>query len=152
VPYVGGEGEDALQDACADAAPVPPVSRSERSSAWDRHRGRIQQAARDAADALPDTGSGRPFVDKLEVYKVAGKVFLIVTDDPGEPIVTVKCEPDRGRSLQAAYESIIPGRYLDKNHWTSVGPGPGVTLTLVRELVTDSYDPVLEGVPRQFRA
>jgi len=118
----------------------------------DRHRGRIQQAARDAADALPDTGSGRPFVDKLEVYKVAGKVFLIVTDDPGEPIVTVKCEPDRGRSLQAAYESIILGRYLDKNHWTSVGPGPGVTLTLVRELVTDSYDLVLEGVPRRFRA
>ncbi len=58
---------------------------------------RIQQAARDGADALPGTGRGRPFVDKLEVYKVAGKVFLIVIDDPGEPILTVKCEPDRGQ-------------------------------------------------------
>ncbi|MEV6603107.1 hypothetical protein [Kutzneria sp. NPDC051319] len=28
------------------------------------------------------------------MYKVAGKVFLIVTDDPDDQIITVKCEPE----------------------------------------------------------
>jgi hypothetical protein len=41
----------------------------------------LQQAARDAAGALADVGHGRPFTPHLDVWKVADKVFLIVTDD-----------------------------------------------------------------------
>jgi predicted DNA-binding protein (MmcQ/YjbR family) len=62
---------------------------------------RLQQAARRAADALPDSASGRPFTEKLDVYKVVGKVFLIVTDDPDERIITVKAEPEHGRRLRS---------------------------------------------------
>lgn len=109
---------------------------------------RLQQAARTAAEALPGTSSSRPFVDKLDVYKVAGKVFLIVTDDPDEPIITVKAEPDRGRALQEGHPTITPGRYLDKRHWISVGPGPQITAKLVKDLVALSYDLVLDNVPR----
>ncbi|KND28204.1 MmcQ/YjbR family DNA-binding protein [Streptomyces acidiscabies] len=101
---------------------------------------RLQRAARRTADALPGTTSSRPFSPGLDVRKVAGKVFLIVTDDPGERIITVKAEPEHGRRLRAAYPSIGVGRYLDKTHWISVGAGPGVTAALVEELVTDSYD------------
>ncbi|MEU1370542.1 MmcQ/YjbR family DNA-binding protein [Streptomyces sp. NPDC005803] len=64
---------------------------------------RLQQAARRAAEALPGSGSSRPFTEKLDVYKVAGKAFLIVTDDPGERIITVKAEPEHGRQLRDAY-------------------------------------------------
>jgi predicted DNA-binding protein (MmcQ/YjbR family) len=109
---------------------------------------RLQQTARAAADDLSGTSSGRPFVDKLDVYKVAGKVFLIVTDDPDEPIITVKAEPDRGRALRHEHPTITPGRYLDKQHWISVGPGPGITAKLVKDLVALSYDLVLDNVPR----
>jgi predicted DNA-binding protein (MmcQ/YjbR family) len=109
---------------------------------------RLQQAARAAAEELRGTSSGRPFVDKLDVYKVAGKVFLIVTDDPDEPIITVKAEPDRGDALRRDHPTITPGRYLDKRHWISVGPGPQITPKLVKELVELSYDRVLENIPR----
>lgn len=109
---------------------------------------RLQHTARDAADELPGTGHGRPFVDKLDVYKVAGKVFLMITDDPDERIITLKCEPDHGRFLQRKYDSIAPGRYLNKAHWISVGAGPGITTELVEDLVTRSYDLVLDSVPR----
>lgn len=112
---------------------------------------RLQQTARTTADDLPGTSSGRPFVDKLDVYKVAGKVFLIVTDDPDEPIITVKAEPDRGRYLQHEHPTITPGRYLDKQHWISVGPGPRITAKLVKDLVDRSYDLVLDNVPRDQR-
>jgi predicted DNA-binding protein (MmcQ/YjbR family) len=111
----------------------------------------LQQTARSTARDLPGTDHGRPFVDKLDVYKVAGKVFLIVTDDPGERIITVKVEPGHGRSLRRRYPSITPGRYLDKTHWTSVGAGEEITAHMVRDLVDHSYELVLDSVPRARR-
>jgi hypothetical protein len=38
------------------------------------------------------------------------------------------------------HDSITSGRYLDKQHWISVSPGPGVTKRLIEDLVHDSYD------------
>ncbi len=108
---------------------------------------RLQQIARSAADALPGVSHGRPFVEKLDVYKVAAKVFLIVTDDPAELIITVKTEPDYARSLREEHPSVNPGRYLDKTHWTSVGAGPGITAGLVEDLVAGSYELVLDAAP-----
>jgi predicted DNA-binding protein (MmcQ/YjbR family) len=112
---------------------------------------RLQDTARRAALALPDVSHGYPFTPGLDVYKVAGKVFLIVTDDPDEQIVTVKCEPERARAQVRGYASITPGRYLDKRHWISLGPGPGITERLVTDAVEDSYDLVAERLPRRDR-
>lgn len=110
---------------------------------------RLQQTARRTATALPDVTHDRPFTPKLDVYKAAGKVFLIVTDAPDEPAeqtITVKCEPDQSSSLRLRYESIAPGRYLSKAHWISVGAGPGITADLVEDLVLHSYD-LVHGPP-----
>lgn len=101
---------------------------------------RLQRTARDTARGLDNVTNGRPFTEHLDVFKVGAKVFLIVTDDPAEPIITVKADPDRGDNLRCRHPSIGPGRYLDKTHWISIGPGPGITERLVRELVQDSYD------------
>ena len=112
---------------------------------------RIQQIARAMAEGLPGVSHGRPFGEKLDVYKVAGKVFLIVTDDPAESIITVKTEPEYARSLRRKYASIGPGRYLDKTHWTSASGGPRITAELVEDLVAGSCELVLDTVPRGRR-
>ncbi|MEU4250929.1 MmcQ/YjbR family DNA-binding protein [Amycolatopsis sp. NPDC026612] len=112
---------------------------------------RLQDAARAAALALPGTDHGYPFTEHLDVYKVAGKVFLIVTDDPDDQIITVKCEPEHARAQERGYASITPGRYLDKRHWISLGPGPGITKRLVTDAVENSYDLVVERLPRRDR-
>lgn len=112
---------------------------------------RLQEIARRAALALPDVSHGYPFTPGLDVYKVAGKVCLIVTDDPDEQIITVKCEPEHARAHVSSYVSITPGRYLDKRHWISLGPGPGITERLVADAVEDSYDLVAERLPRRDR-
>jgi predicted DNA-binding protein (MmcQ/YjbR family) len=109
----------------------------------------LQDTARQAALALPDVSHGYPFTPGLDVYKVAGKVFLIVTDDPDEQIITVKCEPEHARTQVRGYVSITPGRYLDKRHWISLGPGLGITERLVTDAVEDSYDLVAERLPRR---
>ncbi|MEU4878051.1 MmcQ/YjbR family DNA-binding protein [Streptomyces sp. NPDC021608] len=61
--------------------------------------------------ARPEVRHGYPFTPGLDVYKVAGKVFLTVTDDPDEQIITVKCEPGHARAHVHAYASLTPGRY-----------------------------------------
>ena len=112
---------------------------------------RLQGTARQAALALPDVSHGRPFAPGLDVYKVAGKVFLIVTDDPDDQIITVKCEPEHARALERGYASITPGRYLDKRHLVSLGPGRGITKQLINDAVEHSYDLVVDGLPQGER-
>jgi hypothetical protein len=87
---------------------------------------KLQDRARDTALALPGVSHGRPFTEQLDVYKVAGKVFLIVTDDPDERIVTLKAEPEYGRLLQHEHPSITPGLPTKPSlpsTWRSSHPG-----------------------------
>lgn len=101
----------------------------------------LQQAARGAASSLDDVSHGRPFTPHLDVWKVRDKVFLIVTDDdPDLQIITVKVDPHHGDALRRDYDSITVGRYLDKHHWISLGPGSHISAELIENLVYDSYE------------
>lgn len=62
----------------------------------------LQQVARSTTTEPSGVPRGRAFVDKLDVYKVAEKVFRIVTDDPDKPIIAVKAEPEQARRPQGA--------------------------------------------------
>ncbi|GAA1483391.1 MmcQ/YjbR family DNA-binding protein [Brachybacterium fresconis] len=100
----------------------------------------VQRVARETAEGLPGTSSGYPFTRHLRVWKVTGKVFLIVTeDDPELEIITLKAEPDDGDALRREHASISRGHYLDKEHWISVAAGEGITPALVEDLVHESY-------------
>lgn len=126
-----------------------------RNTGQPAHKGvsrrQLQPLARRLATDLPGVSHGRPFVEKLDVYKVVNKVFLIVTDDPGEPIITVKAEPGQIDTLCGQYENVTPGRYLDKRHWVSVEGGKGVTRELVEDLIKQSYRLALKAVPQRLK-
>ena len=108
----------------------------------------LQQTARDTAGGLANVSRGRPFTPHLEVWKVGDKVFLIITeDDPDAEIITVKVDPHYGDALRRDHESITRGRYLNKQHWVSVGPGRGITKRLVEDLVHESYGLVAGRLP-----
>jgi predicted DNA-binding protein (MmcQ/YjbR family) len=59
---------------------------------------KLQQHARAHAAELPGAGLEQPFGPDWEVFKVRGKVFLLLTEITGEPIVIVKAEPERGEA------------------------------------------------------
>ena len=51
----------------------------------------------------------------------------ICTHKNERPIITLKCEPLFGTMLGENYEDIIPGYYMNKEHWNTVywdGNGP----------------------------
>jgi predicted DNA-binding protein (MmcQ/YjbR family) len=111
----------------------------------------LQDFARTTARSLPEVSSGYPFTDTLQVFKVSGKVFLIITEDPSDRVITLKTDPDHGDALTRDHMSISPGRYLDRHHWITIAPGNGIDRDLVADLIAASYELVVEAMPRAKR-
>jgi predicted DNA-binding protein (MmcQ/YjbR family) len=92
-----------------------------------------------------------PFSPEISVFKVGGKIFAISALD-GRPLqVSLKCEPELAVRLREAHEAIVPGYHLNKRHWNTVTLDAGVPDETVRELIEDSYDLVVAGLPRMER-
>lgn len=112
-------------------------------------RGRtLQDAARDVAEELPTSAMSHPFGPEYEVFKVKGKVFMLLTEVPGDPIVVLKADPENSEALRESHEDTTPGYHMNKTHWITLESGETVDKRLVRELVTDSYRLVVDGLPR----
>lgn len=115
------------------------------------HGEELQEHARARADELPGAGLEHPFGPEWDVYKVRGRVFMLLTVLAGEPIVNLKADPEDAKALRGAYPDITPGYHMNKKHWITVRPGGQVDEALVRDLVTDSYLLVVEKLARAIR-
>ncbi|WP_420033599.1 MmcQ/YjbR family DNA-binding protein [Streptomyces sp. cg28] len=92
-----------------------------------------------------------PFGPEASVFKVLGKMFALSSLDARPLTVNLKCDPEDAIRLRSEYEGAVrPGWHMNKRHWNTVVvgelPGP-----FVRELVEDSYDLVVAGLPRAER-
>ncbi|MFF9123352.1 MmcQ/YjbR family DNA-binding protein [Streptomyces sp. NPDC014889] len=93
-----------------------------------------------------------PFNPETSVFKVRGKLFALSALDSRPLKVNLKCDPEDAIRLRAEYEGlIVPGWHMHKRHWNTVTVGTGLPDRLVRELVEDSYDLVVAGLPRAER-
>ena len=112
---------------------------------------RMQDLAMNVAAALPAVTHEHPFGPEWEVFKVVGKVFLLVTEVPGEPIVTLKCEPEFSEALRSTNSAVTPGYHMNKKHWITLHGATGMTEDLVDELVRNAYHLVVEKLPARSR-
>lgn len=110
-----------------------------------------QEQASSRAKELPGAERTRQSTGDWEVWKVCGKVFMLQTAMPGEPVVILKADPADAASLRETYSEITPGYHMNKTHWITVHSGDGIDAGLVDELVTESYLLVIEGLPKQHR-
>ena len=92
-----------------------------------------------------------PFGPEHSVFKVGGKVFAISALRRTPLELSVKCEPELALDLRASYAAIRPGYHLNKRHWNTLTLDGGLPDELVRDLVEDSYDLVVSGLPRRMR-
>jgi len=92
-----------------------------------------------------------PFGDGSAVFKVGGKMFALVSLDDAPGRITVKCEPDYAAALVREYSQVVPGYHMNKKHWVTVDLGPGPAAALVEELIENSYDLVVSGLPKSQR-
>ncbi|WP_086562854.1 MmcQ/YjbR family DNA-binding protein [Streptomyces africanus] len=108
----------------------------------------LHQTAAACAQDLPGAQLEDPFGPDWEVFKVRGKVFMLMTEVPGRPVVILKADPSEAHALQEQNSHITPGYHMNKKHWITLEGGEGIDKTLVRELVTDSYRLVVANLPR----
>ncbi|MFI6087103.1 MmcQ/YjbR family DNA-binding protein [Streptomyces sp. NPDC051218] len=92
-----------------------------------------------------------PFGPEASVFKVAGKMFALSSLDAVPLTVNLKCDPDMAVQLREAHPEIVPGWHMNKRHWNTVSLAGELPDRQVRELVEDSYDLVVAGLPKAQR-
>jgi predicted DNA-binding protein (MmcQ/YjbR family) len=107
----------------------------------------LQKVANKYATELPDITFEHRVNPNWETYKVHGKVFMLMTDMPGYPVVILKADPDDAIALREHYEEITVGYHMDKKHWITAAGGPELDDDFIGGLVTDSYHLVVANLP-----
>jgi len=101
---------------------------------------KLQQMTAECAEGLPGTALEYPFGPEWDVFKVRGKVFMLITGVTGEPMVIVKSAPDEAAALREQHSEITPGYHMNKRHWITLHGGGSLDRSLVEDLVHDSHD------------
>lgn len=87
-------------------------------------------------------------------YLIGGKMFAAVClgEDDKPYYITLKLDPMEGEFLRGQYADIIPGYYMNKQHWNSIKPDGEVPDELLKDLLDKSYHLVLKGFSKKRQA
>jgi len=95
---------------------------------------------------------GTPFGETVLVFKVAGKMFALMSLDEIPATANLKCDPDLALELRDRYEQVRPGYHMNKKHWNTVEIEGGIPETELRKMIDHSYDLVVQSLPRATRS
>lgn len=85
-------------------------------------------------------------------YLIGGKMFAMEgTDKYKKLIITLKCKPELGQALRNQYEHIIPGYYMNKQHWNSVYLEGDVPDEVLKHMIDMSYELVLNSFSKKMQ-
>ena len=98
----------------------------------------------------PNTTEGMPFGETVLVFKVAGKMFALMSLDGVPATANLKCDPDLALDLRDRYEQVRPGYHMNKKHWNTVEV-EGLPDVELRKMIDHSYDLVVQSLPRANR-
>lgn len=104
---------------------------------------------------LPSAEASHPFGEDTAVLKIGGRMFALVDLAGEHGRVTVKADPGYAAALVERHQAVTPGYYMNKRHWVTIDmadtSGGACPVELVEELVEDSYDLVVAGLPARLR-
>ena len=93
-----------------------------------------------------------PFDDTTLVFKVANKMFALVSLDAPELSVNLKCDPERAIALRETHpENIFPGYHMNKEHWNTVKLTGKLNISLLKELTDHSYDLIVASLTKKVK-
>jgi predicted DNA-binding protein (MmcQ/YjbR family) len=101
--------------------------------------------------SFPETSEDQPFRPEVDVYKVAGKIFAIMSPEDDPPTISLKCDPVIAQELRDEYDAVTPGYHLNKTHWNTVILNGGVPDRELKKMMSHSYEQVVAGLPKSLR-
>ena len=88
----------------------------------------------------PSVTEGFPFGEDTLVFKVNGKVFLLVALDASPLRFNVKCDPDKAIELREEFpDLVLPGYHMNKKHWNTIIFDGRLSRKQIMVMVDDSY-------------
>jgi predicted DNA-binding protein (MmcQ/YjbR family) len=93
---------------------------------------------------------GFPFDEETLVIKVGGKIFALLSLD-NSPSVNLKCDPERAVDLRERFSDILPGYHMNKKHWNTLMLEGNLQDSLIKEMLTHSYELVLASLPKKVQ-
>jgi predicted DNA-binding protein (MmcQ/YjbR family) len=88
-----------------------------------------------------------PFDEDSPVYKVMGKIFLIL--NLVHPFsINIKCDPEKAVELRESYDAVKPGYHMNKTHWNTVELDGTIPAKYILEWIDHSYELVAEKLSK----
>jgi predicted DNA-binding protein (MmcQ/YjbR family) len=98
------------------------------------------ESIREFVLALEEVTEGFPFGEEVLVFKVKGKIFLLMPLQNTPLQFNVKCEPSRAIELREEYPDVVlPGYHMNKKHWNTVVVEGTLSTTQLKQMIHDSY-------------
>ncbi len=72
-------------------------------------------------------------------------------DRDEKPIITVKLDPVFGELMRSQYEDIVPGYYMNKEHWNSLYLDGNVPEYVLKDMLDKSYCLILESFSKKVQ-
>lgn len=103
------------------------------------------------ASGLAGAVEEQPFGPDVDVLKVGGKIFAILSPERSPEAISLKCDPDLAIELRLRYAAVTPGYHLNKRLWNTVHLDGTIPDDELLRMVTHSYDQVVAGLPKSLR-
>jgi len=92
-----------------------------------------------------------PFGETTLVFRVKEKIFLLVSLDADSLQFNAKCDPEKAIELREEYDAIKPGYHMNKKHWNTVVIDGSISTKLIKEMIDDSYELIVQSLPKKLR-
>ncbi|MFV0607107.1 MAG: MmcQ/YjbR family DNA-binding protein [Niabella sp.] len=97
------------------------------------------EALREYCLSKPEVEESFPFGDDTLVFKIKGKIFLLVSLTTRPLQFNVKCMPDTALELRDAYTAVLPGYHMNKKHWNTIVVDGSIPFKQLTGWIDDSY-------------
>lgn len=94
----------------------------------------------------------QPFGPDNLVYKVAGKMFFLISLNDIPHRVNLKCEPQMAIELREKYRYVLPGYHMSKVHWNTIVFEEDLTYDFLFKQIDNSYSLVVNGLSKKLQA
>lgn len=100
----------------------------------------------------PNTSEELPFGPDVVVFKVKGKVFLLLSLDTEDLRFNVKCDPDWAVELREEYSCVQPGYHMNKKHWNTIIVDGTFNTKQIKQMIDHSYELIVNSLPKKEKA
>lgn len=102
---------------------------------------------------MEQTATEKEFQAAWQAYKylLRGKMYAYIgiNDQNGRPIITLKLDPAFSDLLRREYADIVPGYYMNKQHWSSAYLDSDLPREVLTDLVCAAHKTILSSLSKK---